>query len=201
MQWRLALTIPIGLALIFVMFFGLWRMISGPVNAANTVTATQINFTMLNRDTQVRTKQRVKPKRLPPPKEPHVKVQVATHHNPQRTHVPNLTPQLGPGMSGNSVSIGGLISGTIKSTTPIPLVRIPPQYPRRALLASKSGFVVVAFTITKSGSVTDLRVVDSEPRGFFEQAALRAVSQWRYRPAPIERNVQTTIEFKLNGGK
>src|SRR5690606_31847285 len=57
-----------------------------------------------------------------------------------------------------------------------------PDYPFKALRAGTEGQVVLAFTITTEGNVTDAEVLQAQPRGVFESAALSAVSQWRYRP-------------------
>ena len=85
----------------------------------------------------------------------------------------------------------------------IPLVRINPDYPPRALSRNIEGFVIVQFTITATGSVKDVIVVHAEPQGIFDEAAVRAVARWRYNPkveegVAVERvGVQTRITFQL----
>lgn len=64
----------------------------------------------------------------------------------------------------------------------IPLVRIPADYPRRALLNEIEGFVVLRFIVTETGSVADPEILRSEPPGVFDSAALRAVRRWKYQP-------------------
>ncbi len=84
-----------------------------------------------------------------------------------------------------------------------PLHRPDPKYPRRAARGGREGFVTLRFTILATGSVTNIEVVDADPRGYFEQAAQEAVSQWRY--APCEWNgvkvpvpgVLTRLKFEL----
>ncbi|MFQ5543210.1 MAG: energy transducer TonB [Nitrospiria bacterium] len=63
-----------------------------------------------------------------------------------------------------------------------PLFRIPPTYPRRAIRAKIEGVVTVQFTITIDGSVQDPVVVRSNPEEIFDQAALRAIRKWKFRP-------------------
>jgi len=52
--------------------------------------------------------------------------------------------------------------------------------------------------------VLNPEVVDAEPRRFFDRAALRAVSRWKYRPEilegkPVSRSgVRTVIRFELD---
>jgi protein TonB len=63
--------------------------------------------------------------------------------------------------------------------------------------------VIVQFTISATGSVKDLIVVEAKPEGIFDEAAMRAVARWRYNPkveegVAVERvGVQTMITFKL----
>jgi TonB family protein len=45
-----------------------------------------------------------------------------------------------------------------------------------------AGYVVVKFTITEGGRVTDVAVVESAPAGVFDDAAQSAVRKWMYEP-------------------
>lgn len=84
----------------------------------------------------------------------------------------------------------------------VPLVRVPPRYPERALARGVEGRVLVEFTITRSGQVRDARVIAAEPTSIFDEAALRAVRQWRYAPkvvngVAVERpGVRISIPFR-----
>ncbi len=86
----------------------------------------------------------------------------------------------------------------------VPLVRVQPAYPERAMQRGIEGRVLVMFTISKSGSVKDAKVVAAEPPGYFEQAALKAVSQWKYNPRiengkPVEQpGIKIAFPFKLD---
>lgn len=65
---------------------------------------------------------------------------------------------------------------------PIPFLTPAPEYPHRALARGVEGWVLVSFTIAASGAVADPSVVDADPPGVFDAAALRAVMRYRYRP-------------------
>jgi len=58
------------------------------------------------------------------------------------------------------------------------LLAVNPQYPSSA--SGIGGFVEVSFTVTALGRVEDAIVTAAEPTGVFEQAALAAISRWRY---------------------
>lgn len=64
----------------------------------------------------------------------------------------------------------------------IPLVRIPADYPRRALMNGIEGYVIMRFTVTETGSVADPEVLRSEPPGVFDAAAKRSVLRWKFQP-------------------
>lgn len=79
-----------------------------------------------------------------------------------------------------------------------PLSQPQPTYPRRALEADREGVVRLRITIQPDGSVSDAVVTDARPSGWFEEAALAAVRQWRYQPSDRTIVTPVEIEFKLN---
>lgn len=85
----------------------------------------------------------------------------------------------------------------------LPIVKVAPQYPRRALSRGIEGYAVVEYTVTKQGTVKDPVVVDSKPPGVFDKAAVKSALRYKYKPRvvdgqPIEvRGVRTKISFKL----
>lgn len=95
----------------------------------------------------------------------------------------------------------GMVSGSDHEL--VPLVRIPPVYPPRAQALQLEGWVQVRFNVSSSGGVTDASVVASEPSGVFDQAAVNAISHWRYQPrvdsstAVETRGLQTIMRFEL----
>lgn len=197
MLLRLPLTALIGGSLTIALFWVLWNLISQPINVGPVVKATRIEFTRLRKDTQVKTKQEEKVQRRPPPPTPQVpKIDLASAG--LNSNVISINP---------AVNTGGLgkISLTAGSDTDvIPLVRIPPDYPPRALARGIEGWVQVQFTITETGAVKDAKVVAAQPRGVFDEAALRSIARWRYNPkveegSPVARvGMQTVIKFQLS---
>jgi protein TonB len=106
-----------------------------------------------------------------------------------------------------TINTAGAISGMDLSagsdTDVIPLVRIAPEYPARALSRGIEGWVQVQFTITATGAVKDAVVVAADPPRMFDEAALRSIARWRYNPkieggVAVERiGVQTVLRFVL----
>ena len=64
------------------------------------------------------------------------------------------------------------------------ITTVEPEYPPAA--RSAAGVVDLEFTVRPDGSVGDVTVTHAEPAGVFDQAAVEAVRQWRYRPVERE---------------
>jgi protein TonB len=85
----------------------------------------------------------------------------------------------------------------------LPIVKVAPVYPMRALQRRVEGYVIVEFVVTTSGSVTDVTVVESSAP-VFEQAAIEAAQKFKYKPRVVDgvaievSGVQNRITFKLN---
>lgn len=83
--------------------------------------------------------------------------------------------------------------------------RSAPRYPSRALDRDIEGWVSIGFTIDTEGMPQDITVVESEPSGTFDNAAIAAVKKWRFSPAmneqtqePVVSKVDATkLQFKL----
>ena len=78
------------------------------------------------------------------------------------------------------------------------------QYPLAAARNQTSGYAVVEFTVTATGSVANVHVVDSSPRRVFDQAAIQAVEHSEFKPAlkdgePVSAVLQRRVDFKFGG--
>jgi protein TonB len=79
-----------------------------------------------------------------------------------------------------------------------PISQALPRYPTVAEARGIEGRVTLSITIMPDGSVRDVRVVNANPSGYFEDAAVRAVQRWRYRPSNVTRtNVIVQMDFEL----
>lgn len=68
---------------------------------------------------------------------------------------------------------------------PVALRRVPPVYPLSLRRANKEGEVILEFTVTAKGEVTDVQVVGSNDSQF-SAAAVEAVREWNFRPGQRE---------------
>ena len=76
------------------------------------------------------------------------------------------------------------------------VTHVEPIYPKEAFKSSLTGSVTMSFTVNLDGSIGDIVILESTPKGVFENASITALSQWRYAVVdkPIE-NVKTKFDF------
>jgi TonB family protein len=88
------------------------------------------------------------------------------------------------------------------ATAPRPVSRTNPAYPEKARQKRKQGTVTLGLTVAKDGSATGIHVVNSVDKDI-DQAAIDAVSQWKFEPGTYQGNpvdVELTVEvnFRLS---
>jgi protein TonB len=85
----------------------------------------------------------------------------------------------------------------ISNSGPVVILQPAPTYPPSAASRNIKGWVVVEFTVSKSGRVEDPRIVASEPDGIFDKAVLKAVKGWKYKPAMLGGEPVTTHSMQV----
>ena len=100
------------------------------------------------------------------------------------------------GGSGGSFGTGNMPGGGGRPLIPLSTAR--PQITDYAYRRGIEGWVVVVFTVGTNGRVTNIRIVDAEPKGLFEGATVESISNWIYEPTDRPREVTQRVEFKLD---
>jgi protein TonB len=177
-------------------FLALYQFISVPLNIGPPLKAVAIEFTRQRVDTPLENKRDPKIEKLPPPTLPaSTQLIVDTFTPVERT--PVVRPKIDPAPTDSRKRTPGIDHDAI------PFVRVTPDYPPRAATRGIEGWVQIQFAVTAAGTVRDPVVVAAEPRGIFEDAALKAIARWRYNPridggVAVERvGLQTVIRFEL----
>jgi protein TonB len=80
------------------------------------------------------------------------------------------------------------------------LQKTMPVYPVIAKATRSEGVVVLQATISRTGTIENLRVISGHP--MLQKAAIDAVSNWRYRPyllngVPVEVETTVNVVFRL----
>lgn len=194
--------IPAGL-LGFAVTFGLvyimqYLIATGQTALTEDNSLNFLEFVRVKQEEVVEAKQR-KPEKPPEPEQP-----------PPDTPRPQLDPT-DAAVNINDVSASvdssaiGEFSGLGLGASDgeyLPIVKVAPIYPRRALQRGLEGHVIVEFTVTRQGTVKDVVVVESTS-SVFDRAAVEAASKFKYKPRvvngePIEvPGVRNKITFKL----
>ncbi|MHB8477697.1 MAG: energy transducer TonB [Steroidobacteraceae bacterium] len=77
------------------------------------------------------------------------------------------------------------------------------EYPQDALRKNVEGWVELEYVVTSDGKVASITVVNSNPTGVFDAAAVRALSRVRYKPVlqagkPAAVGTKMRIAFKMS---
>ena len=174
-----------GLAIAFGMFVIMSFLIAPPSDLRpKDDSFSPIDFVRLKEESEVRTKKRELPNKVleeaPPPPD---------------ISMPRMAPLARGGGLGDSVEIptfetelagGGNLSAIASDQDAMPLVRMDHEYPRRAAAQGIEGWVLLQFTITRTGATDDIVVLDSEPPGVFDRSAIRAVKRYKYKAKVLD---------------
>jgi protein TonB len=214
----------IGIILALLVNFGLFMLMQHMTNSKDVdkreiEEVRVLDFVRIKRDeAQPETKKRELPKKPPPPEEPPPPPETPTPQTDQpKAPTPQLdVPQIDVPMNITGGPYLGDFAAAPKAAPPpapsnapiidnevVPLVRIPPKYPRVAARRGIEGVVTVTFIITKDGKVRDPRVVKATPENIFNDEAIDAILKWKFKPKlvdgqPVERQATQEIEFKLS---
>ncbi len=200
MQSRYLLAILLAASITVALFLAMRYLIIGQDGELSEPPKGKvIDFVRLKQDETVETKKRM-PKKPPKPEDP-----------PPDMSAPQPQQDLAMDSAGLSfqadfttdTSLQGGLALESGDGEYLPIVKVAPIYPRRALSRGIEGFVIVEFTVTRNGSVRDPFVVEAEPENIFDKAALDAALKFKYKPRVIDgqatevAGVQNKITFTM----
>jgi len=195
----------IAIAAAVAVTFAVALMMQGLISSGGSVLEENdfgklVEFVHVQQDEDIQTKSR-KPNKPPvAPKEP-PKPEMA---KPNFDAANNNTMDMGALDIGADLSVDAGLSGGSGDGEYLPIVKVAPQYPRRAAQKGIEGYVVVEFTVSKLGTVTDPKVIEANPPNIFNRAAINAAKKFKYKPkvengkaieVPGVRNI---IRFELD---
>ncbi len=119
--------------------------------------------------------------------------------------LPGIGSGLGPGGGGSGIPpVDPDVPQALKleMTPPVLIHKVDPEYPEIARRLHLQGTVVLEAVIARDGSVGQLQLLSSV-HPLLDQAATKAVAQWRYRPAslkgkPVTVYFTVTVRFLLS---
>ncbi|RMF97219.1 MAG: energy transducer TonB [Gammaproteobacteria bacterium] len=139
-----------------------------------------VDFVRVERQETLETK-KPKPKKPPEPDKPPPDM--------PPPDLDNIDPNAGsiniaPVNVNANVSIGGIGGFDNVDGEYLPIVKVAPIYPRRAQARGLSGYCILTFTVTKLGTVTDVKV-DECSSSLFERASVNAALKFKYKPRVV----------------
>ncbi|MEH6590355.1 MAG: energy transducer TonB [Halioglobus sp.] len=192
MIFAILLSIPVVVGLFMVMHSLIDRNFENP-EVENTKIAELIQP---DEEIQLETTTK-KPEKAEDPEEPPPEMEMVQLDIDMSNDVENTVPMASINVE---ISSSGMSSGDGEY---LPIVKVAPIYPRRAQTRGISGYCIVEYTVTKSGSIRDPRAVDCQPSGVFDSASVKAAQKFKYKPRvvdgePIEvAGVQNKFTYEL----
>jgi protein TonB len=196
---RYAFVIVVGTLVTLTLLFVMHLLIAyGEAALTKPRERHQLEFVRVKRNENVQMED-IQPEKPPPPPQvpPDAPPQQNDKVDPNAISVNVSAPQVS-----NDLNIGGPGSMNVAEGDYLPIVRVAPVYPARALSRGIEGYVDMGFTVTTTGAVKDPAVLFSTS-SLFERAATQAVLKFKYKPRvvdgqPVEvPNVKTRITFKI----
>lgn len=196
---RYAFSVVVGVVVTLSLLFVMQLLIaSGKAALTEDRVRAQLDFVRVKRNENLNTED-FTPDKPPPPPEvpPETPPQEMDNMDPNAPTI-NVAP---PSVSADT-NIGGPGGMNIAEGDYLPIVRVAPVYPARALSRGLEGYVDLSFTVTTAGTVIDPVVLFSTS-SLFERAATRAVLKFKYKPRVVDGvpvdvpGVKTRISFQI----
>lgn len=202
---RLLLALPFAAGIAVALFaFMAWMVNNDGMRAPEQNEPVRFNMVMVEQQQDVQRRQRSVPEQPEAPQKPQ-EAPVSQQQTAATNSVsPTSVPSLGLDTAINGININAPTFGDFGvNQQAVPLYRVEPNYPSRALKRGAEGYVVLRFTIDETGRPTDIEVVEANPRRMFEREAMRALRNWKYQPkldggkAVTQPGQTVKLEFKL----
>ncbi|MGF1761163.1 energy transducer TonB [Photobacterium sagamiensis] len=201
---RLVVALPVSTAVALGLFtFMAWMVDNGQQRAPEQSQVLAFDIVMVEQERDAQRRQRALPEKPDTPEPPPEAVPTSSQSvtATPTPAMPNLA--LDTAISGLAINVPQF-SDFGANQQAMPLYRVEPRYPARAMKKGAEGFVVLSFTIDPQGRPTDVKVLDAKPRRLFEKEAIRALRKWKYQAKVVDGKAiaqvgQTVrLEFKLN---
>jgi protein TonB len=138
-----------------------------------------VDFVRVKRDEAIERRQ-LKPKKPPPPDSP--------PPQPPTPQLDNLNPDaqkvaISAVPVETDIEMTGGFSLGVGEGDYLPIVKVAPIYPNRALTRGIEGFCVVQYTVTRQGTIRDPIVIESQcTSSLFHRASINAALKFKYKP-------------------
>jgi len=177
---RLVIGIIMALAVTLSLFWLMQYLIETADRTLNEDGAGNlVDFVRIKQDESVKTRQ-LKPKKPPPPDAP--------PPQPPTPQLDNLNPNaekiaIKAVPVQTDIEMTGGFSLGVGEGDYLPIVKVAPIYPNRALTRGIEGYCVVQYTVTRQGTTRDPFVIEDQCTStLFHSASVNAALKFKYKP-------------------
>ena len=208
-RYLFALLVAIGVSLSLFALMQQMTQFSGIIKK-QSADAQQIDFVRLIREPPLKEKKRELPKKPPPPKKkpPPPRLKQVSLPQPQTPKFNFPQTKFDVPLDLKSSLLSGFDANAENSVfkandDAIPLVRVMPQAPAKALREGITGWVKLKLYISADGAVSRVEIMEAKPRRIFNRVAKRAALKWKFKPKlvdgkPVAQTANQLIEFNLD---
>lgn len=142
-----------------------------------------LDFVRVQRDETIQRRQ-LKPKKPPPPE--------AAPPQPPTPQMDNLDPNadkiaISAVPVQTEIEMSGGFSLGVGEGDYLPIVKVAPIYPQRALSRGIEGYCVVQYTVTRQGTIREPVIVEDQcTSSLFHRASLQAALKFKYKPRVVD---------------
>jgi protein TonB len=142
-----------------------------------------VDFVRLKRDESIQRRE-LKPKKPPPPEAP--------PEQPPTPQLDSLNPNaekiaISAAPVETEIEMSGGFSLGVGEGDYLPIVKVAPIYPQRALSRGIEGYCVVQYTVTKNGTIRDPFVIEDQcTSSLFHNTSVQAALKFKYKPRVID---------------
>lgn len=142
-----------------------------------------LDFVRIQRDETIQRRQ-LKPKKPPPPE--------SAPPQPPTPQMDNLDPSadkiaISAVPVQTEIEMSGGFSLGVGEGDYLPIVKVAPIYPQRALSRGIEGYCVVQYTVTRQGTIRDPMIVEDQcTSSLFHRASLQAALKFKYKPRVVD---------------
>ena len=181
---RLLIGVVLGLMVTAALFWTMQYLIETADRELNEgVSGNLVDFVRLKRDESIQRRQ-LKPKKPPPPDAP--------PPQPPTPQLDNLNPNaekiaISAAPVETDIEMSGGFSLGVGEGDYLPIVKVAPIYPQRALSRGIEGYCVVQYVVTKQGTIRDPFVIEDQcTSSLFHRASIQAALKFKYKPRILD---------------
>ena len=183
--FRVIAGIVFGLAVTAALFFVMPYMIETTDRQLDKSGSTNlVDFVRLKRDETIHRRE-LKPRKPLPPQSP-PPLPSTPQFESLNPNVETISISATPAETDIELSNAGFSLGVGEGDY-LPIVKVAPIYPQRALMRGIEGYCVVQYTVTRQGTIRDPFVIEDQcTNSMFHRPSLQAALKFKYKPRVID---------------